>query len=212
MKCQRYGGTAMRKIGLRLLACASVVAALAAAGPAAAVTRTHGRETPRHQESGLRSSRLQPDAAQSGLTASASTINRGTQQITINVANGGTGIQNAMCRGNRACDIAQMLGTPDPRASAAPAPHTSPKARAAARAKAARARAAARAEAARAERRVAEGRRSVRGRRTGTRRSPPAGGGPALGRRRTAGARYRASGIVGERGAPPRAPRLVTSQ
>ncbi|MEU7915857.1 hypothetical protein [Microbispora bryophytorum] len=132
----------MRKIGLRLLACASVVAALAAAGPTAAATRTHGRETPRHQESGLRPSRPQPDAAQSGLTASASTINRGTQQITINVANGGTGIQNAICRGNRACDIAQMLGTPDPGASAAPAPHTSRRARAAARAEAARAEAA----------------------------------------------------------------------
>ncbi|MEU7938531.1 hypothetical protein [Microbispora bryophytorum] len=132
----------MRKIGLRLLACASVVAALAAAGPAAAITRTHGREAPRHQESGLRPSQPQPDAAQPGLTASASTINRGTQQITINVANGGTGIQNAMCRGNRACDIAQMLGTPDPGASTAPAPHTSRKARAAARVEAARARAA----------------------------------------------------------------------
>ncbi|GLX09226.1 hypothetical protein [Microbispora sp. NBRC 16548] len=137
MKCQRYGGTAMRKIGLGLLACASVVAALAAAGPAAGATRTHGRETPRHQESGLRPARPERDAAQPGLTATSPTTNRGTQQITINVANGGTGIQNAMCRGNRACDIAQALGTPYAGASPAPAPQASPKARAAARAGAA---------------------------------------------------------------------------
>ncbi|TQS25510.1 hypothetical protein [Microbispora sp. KK1-11] len=138
MKCQRYGGTAMRKIGLGLLACASVVAALAAVGPAAGATRTHGRETPRHQprhqESGLRPARPDRDAAQPGLTASSPTTNRGTQQITINVANGGTGIQNAMCRGNRACDIAQALGTPYASASPAPAPQASPKARAATRA------------------------------------------------------------------------------
>lgn len=137
MKCQRYGGTAMGKIGLGLLACASVVAALAVAGPAAGAT--HGRETPRHQESGLRPARPERDAAQPGLTASSPTTNRGTQQITINVANGGTGIQNAMCRGNRACDIAQALGTPyaSPSPVPAPAPQASPKARAATRARAA---------------------------------------------------------------------------
>ncbi|MEV5738560.1 hypothetical protein AB0L30_00720 [Microbispora rosea] len=126
MKCQRYGGTAMRKIGRGLLACASVVVALTAAGSAAEATRTPGRETPRHQESGLRPTRTERDTegdvAQPALTASSSTTNRGTQQITINLANGGTGIQNAMCRGNRACDIAQALGTPYAGASPAPAP------------------------------------------------------------------------------------------
>ncbi|WP_432863507.1 hypothetical protein [Microbispora rosea] len=126
MKCQRYGGTAMRKIGRGLLACASVVAALTAAGPAAEATRTPGRETPRHQESGPRPTRTEwdteGDAAPPALTASSSTTNRGTQQITINLANGGTGIQNAMCRGNRACDIAQALGTPYAGASLAPPP------------------------------------------------------------------------------------------
>ncbi|GIH46635.1 hypothetical protein SAMN05421833_103129 [Microbispora rosea] len=126
MKCQRYGGTAMRKIGRGLLACASVVAALTAAGPAAEATRTPGRETPRHHESGLRPTRTERDtegdAAPPALTASSSTTNRGTQQITINLANGGTGIQNAMCRGNRACDIAQALGTPYAGASPAPPP------------------------------------------------------------------------------------------
>ncbi|MGI5156543.1 hypothetical protein [Microbispora sp. CA-102843] len=130
----------MRKIGLGLLACASVAAALAVAGPAAGATRTHGRETPRHQEEpGLRPARPARDAAQPGLTASSPTTNRGTQQITINVANGGTGIQNAMCRGNRACDIAQALGTPygGPSPVPAPAPQAPPKARAAARAEAA---------------------------------------------------------------------------
>ncbi|MEU6426810.1 hypothetical protein ABZ860_13030 [Microbispora sp. NPDC046973] len=129
----------MRKVGLGLLACASVVAALAAAGPAAGATRAHGRETPHHQESGLRSARAERAAAQPELTASSPTTNRGTQQITINVANGGTGIQNAMCRGNRACDIAQALGTPYTGASPvpAPAPQASPKARAATRAGAA---------------------------------------------------------------------------
>ncbi|MFI9575019.1 hypothetical protein ACIG5D_26600 [Microbispora rosea] len=132
MKCQRYGGTAMRKIGRGLLACASVVAALTAAGPAAEATRTPGRETPRHQESGLRPTRTERDtevdAAPPALTASSSTTNRGTQQITINLANGGTGIQNAMCRGNRACDIAQALGTPYAGASPAPAPAPAPQA------------------------------------------------------------------------------------
>ncbi|MEU6412032.1 hypothetical protein [Microbispora sp. NPDC046933] len=139
MKCQRHGGTVTRKIGLGLLACASVVAALAVAGPAAGATRTHGRETPRHQEPGLRPARPGGDAAQPGLTASSPTTNRGTQQITINVANGGTGIQNAMCRGNRACDIAQALGTPYAGASPvpAPAPQASPRARVAPRAGAA---------------------------------------------------------------------------
>lgn len=142
MKCQRYGGTAMRKIALGLLACASVVAALAPAGPAAEATRTPGRETPRHQEagpqeprpresrpreprpqaSGQRSTRAVRDAIEAGLTASSTTTNRGTQQIMINVATGGTGIQNAMCRGNRACDIAQALGMP----SAAPSPTPTP--------------------------------------------------------------------------------------
>ena len=159
MKCQRYGGTAMRKIALGLLACASVVAALAPAGPAAEATRTPGRETPRHQEagpqeprpresrpreplpreprpqaSGQRSTRAVRDAIEAGLTASSTTTNRGTQQIMINVATGGTGIQNAMCRGNRACDIAQALGMP----SAAPSPTPTPAAalRAGSRAKA----------------------------------------------------------------------------
>ncbi|WP_147944722.1 hypothetical protein OHB01_35695 [Microbispora hainanensis] len=132
----------MRKIALGLLACASVVAALAPAGPAAEATRTPGRETPRHQEagpqeprpreprpqeprpqaSGQRSTRAVRDAIEAGLTASSTTTNRGTQQIMINVATGGTGIQNAMCRGNRACDIAQALGMP----SAAPSPTPTP--------------------------------------------------------------------------------------
>ncbi|NJP28842.1 hypothetical protein FLW53_32490 [Microbispora sp. SCL1-1] len=144
----------MRKIALGLLACASVVAALAPAGPAAEATRTPGRETPRHQEagpqeprpresrpreprpqaSGQRSTRAVRDAIEAGLTASSTTTNRGTQQIMINVATGGTGIQNAMCRGNRACDIAQALGMP----SAAPSPTPTPAAalRAGSRAKA----------------------------------------------------------------------------
>lgn len=163
MKCQWYGGAATRKIGLGLLACASVVAALAVAGPAAGATRTHGRETPGHQESGPRAVRPDRDA-QPGLTASSPTTNRGTQQITINVANGGTGIQNAMCRGNRACDIAQALGTPYAGASPvpAPAPQASPKARAAARGGAApRAGAANRAGAASRHAGVSPGRRGA---------------------------------------------------
>ncbi len=98
MKCRWYVRTASRKIGLGLLACASVAAVLAAAGPAAGDTRSHGRETPRRQEPGL--------------TASNTTSSRGTQQVSINVANGGTGVQNAMCRGNRGCDIVQALGVP----------------------------------------------------------------------------------------------------
>ncbi|WP_030505049.1 hypothetical protein [Microbispora rosea] len=156
MKCQRYGGTAMRKIGRGLLACASVVAALTAAGPAAEATRTPGRETPGHQESGLRPTRTERDtegdAAPPALTASSSTTNRGTQQITINLANGGTGIQNAMCRGNRACDIAQVLGTPYAGASPAPPPapasQAPPTTRAATREAASRGRTATRAAAA----------------------------------------------------------------
>lgn len=143
MKCQRYGGTAMRKIGLGLLACASVVAALAPAGPAAEATRTPGRETPRHQKSGpqepgQRAARAVRDAVESGLTASSTTTIRGTQQIMINVATGGTGIQNAMCRGNRGCDIAQALGMPSAAPSPTPTPAAAaqavPKARAATRA------------------------------------------------------------------------------
>ncbi|MEV4298194.1 hypothetical protein [Microbispora rosea] len=171
MKCQRYGGTAMRKIGRGLLACASVVAALTAAGPAAEATRAPGRETPRHQESGLRPERdAEGDAAPPALTASSSTTNRGTQQITINLANGGTGIQNAMCRGSRACDIAQALGTPYAGASPAPAPalasQAPPRTRAATRAAAAgpgrtatRAAAASRAGAASRHMAATEGRR-----------------------------------------------------
>ncbi|WP_432922861.1 hypothetical protein ACQPZZ_25390 [Microbispora sp. CA-135349] len=112
MNCQRYDGTATRKIGLGLLAWASVVVALAAAAPAAGAVHAHGRETPRPQESVLRPARLERDAAGPGLTASNATRNRGTQQVSINVANGGTGIQNAMCRGNRGCDIVQALGMP----------------------------------------------------------------------------------------------------
>ncbi|MGW5260333.1 hypothetical protein ACWEQG_05110 [Microbispora sp. NPDC004025] len=135
MKCRWYVRTASRKIGLGLLACASVAAVLAAAGPAAGDARSHGRETPRRQESGFRTAPSERAAAGPGLTASNTTSSRGTQQVSINVANGGTGVQNAMCRGNRGCDIAQALGVPYAGGAAgrAPIPAASPRTGAAAR-------------------------------------------------------------------------------
>ncbi|WP_169983208.1 hypothetical protein [Microbispora sp. H10836] len=134
MKCRWYVRTASRKTGLGLLACASVAAVLAAAGPAAGDTRSHGRETPRRQAPGLRTAPFERAAARPGLTASNTTSSRGTQQVSINVANGGTGVQNAMCRGNRGCDIVQALGVPY--AGGAPVRAPAPRAMAATPAKA----------------------------------------------------------------------------
>ncbi|WP_169950067.1 hypothetical protein [Microbispora sp. H11081] len=114
--------TASRRIGLGLLACASVVAALTVAGPAAGDARGHMPETRRGPEAGPRTSPIERAAAEPGLTASSTTSSRGTQQLSINVANGGTSVQNALCRGSRGCEIVQAAGAPYAAGLPLPAP------------------------------------------------------------------------------------------
>ncbi|MBO4270449.1 hypothetical protein [Microbispora triticiradicis] len=118
MRCRWYGRPVLRG-GPGLLACAALVLALAAAPPAAAAG--HPRES--HRDRGASAGR---DEARPALSASSPVSNRGTQQVSVNVANEGIGIQNALCRGSRACDIAQVLAPPsgeDP-----PAGRTAPRA------------------------------------------------------------------------------------
>ncbi|GLW23559.1 hypothetical protein Mame01_36020 [Microbispora amethystogenes] len=105
MRCRWYGRPVLRS-GPGLLACASLVLTLAVAAPAAAAAG-HPRES--HRDRGASAGR---DEARPALSASSPISNRGTQQVSVNVANEGIGIQNALCRGSRACDIAQVLAAP----------------------------------------------------------------------------------------------------
>ncbi|GAA4203949.1 hypothetical protein GCM10023074_41120 [Microbispora amethystogenes] len=86
----------------------SLALTLATAAPAAAGGLS--RHSPGPQPD--RGASAGSEEAQPALSASSPISNRGTQQVSINVANEGIGIQNALCRGSRACDIAQVLAAP----------------------------------------------------------------------------------------------------
>ncbi|WP_405088245.1 hypothetical protein [Microbispora sp. NBC_01389] len=104
MRWRWYGGPVLPS-GSVLLACASLALTLAAAAPAAAGSHSRGPQPDRGASAGR-------EEAQPALSASSPISNRGTQQVSVNVANEGIGIQNALCRGSRACDIAQVLAAP----------------------------------------------------------------------------------------------------